>query len=174
MHGSLEGPALRLKQRPDKEAMTVELKTPSFAFRRTRGDLHRAVFEEMFELRIQPVIATKPFFTGVRPIRFTECTRLRNEDLSRCFHERALQVGEQGKRGVGICFRMLGLRKPKNISGVFQQGMLKAAARAKKGDVMLARKLDGPERSFGIAIGACRDTPKSAEVLKSLQIPWNN
>jgi hypothetical protein len=120
MHGSLERPALRLEQRPNEEAMTAELKATRFTFRRARRDLHRAVFEDMLELRIQPVIATESLFTGLCTISIAERAWLRDDDLLRRFDERALQAGEQGQSRLGMCFRMLGLREPKHISGVFQ------------------------------------------------------
>ncbi|MCY1424512.1 hypothetical protein D9M71_402590 [compost metagenome] len=53
---------------------------------------------------------------------------------------------------------------------MFQQGMLEAAAGAEKGQGVDPRVGDGPERAFGVAVGAAGYAPEAVETLELLRV----
>jgi hypothetical protein len=78
------------------------------------------------------------------------------------FDEGAGEFGDDGGCGVGIGFFVVGFANVQDVAGVFDEGVLEAAAGAEEGNILFAGETNGGEGAVHIGVWAAGDAPEGA------------
>src|ERR1051326_9096547 len=150
----VEHRTFRLKQRTHIERMSVQVKYTRLATFIKAGDAQATLIEDRVKTRIEAKTTVVLFGNLAFAIESDNARAGLQENVVAHLDQRAGERSNQRQSSLRVRFGMIRLSKIENVPRILNQGMLKAATGAEKGDSALPSKADREQCPFHTHIWA--------------------
>src|SRR5271170_1637036 len=149
------------KQSANKEWVRREFHNPCFTSLICSGYFQPCLCQLLLVCRIESEIAVVSFSRPALSIYVGGLRPRIHAHFHGFSHKGATQRSDKQAGCVRVGLRVCGLANSHHISRIFEHQMLRAAARAEKGNFLLSRVLDAEQRAFKAPVRAARAAEQS-------------
>ena len=157
---AVEGGAFGLVEGADVEGMAGEFEGAGFVGAVAAGEVEGLFGEPGFLVLGEAELAVEGFADFGEAVDLVEAGTGGEADGVLLVDEGAGEAVDEGKDGGVVGFSMVGFVEAEDVAGVFDDGVLVAAAGAEEGEGFFAGELDGAEGAFHAGVGAAGRAPE--------------
>jgi hypothetical protein len=160
---AVEGGAFGLVEGADVEGMAGEFEGAGFAGAVAASEMEGLFGEPGFLGLLETELAVEGFADFGDAVDLVEAGAGGEADGILLVNEGAGEAVDEGEDGGAVGFGVVGFMEAEDVAGVFDEGVLVAAAGAEEGEGFFAGELDGAEGAFHAGIGAAGSAPEGVK-----------